>query len=168
VPCGPDAGPDAPPCPNPTPPSAKHAGHAKPTRPAATGSTSTRTTKTTRETISYHNETYERRIEGFNSRLMVEADLTASQRFVANLTHYDIRGEKPAWGYALGLRHAFHHDLAMSIEALGAFNLINDHQALVAIHIAPVHWGLIKLGVSKGLTDESPDWSLITGFVVRF
>jgi hypothetical protein len=110
----------------------------------------------------------EQRVEGLSARLMLEADLTGADRVVLNLVHFNDRAQGPAWGYAAGLRHAFHHDVAMSVEALGNFNQENWHQAVVAVHYAPVHWGLIKLGTAFGLTSETPDFSLIAGFVVRF
>ncbi len=156
-------GPDAPsPAPGP-----KHAGHGHASAPQR-GSAQVRTTTTTREITTYEEREIERRVEGWNARLMLEADLTGSDRFVLNLVHLNLRSEKPDWGYAAGLRHAFHHDLAVSVEALGSFNRENWHQAVIAAHYAPTHWGLIKLGAAFGLTDETPDLSLIAGFVVRF
>lgn len=158
---GPDAGPDGAATP-------KHAGHGH-SAPAQGGmSTQVRTTTTTREITTYEAREIEQRVEGWNARLMLEADLTGSDRLVLNLVHLSLRSEKPAWGYAAGLRHAFHHDFAVSVEALGNFNQEDWHQAVVAAHYAPTHWGLIKLGAAFGLTSDTPDLSLIAGFVVRF
>lgn len=172
-PCDPNAGPDA-----VCPPSqggrkaGRHAGHGPP--PAArrntAGTTVQRSTtrSTVREITTYEEVEIQQRVEGFSARLMFEADLTGADRVVFNLVHFDAHGEQPAWGYAVGLRHAFHHDLAMSLEALGNLNQEDFHQAVIAAHYAPVHWGLIKLGAAFGLTDETPDLSLIAGFVIRF
>lgn len=123
---------------------------------------------TTREVTTYEEVEREFRVEGWNARLMLEVDVTEADRVVGNLVHFNGRGTGAQWGYAAGWRHAFHHDLAVSVEALGNFNRENWHQAVVAAHYAPVHWGLIKLGAAFGLTAETPDLSLITGFLVRF
>jgi hypothetical protein len=163
---GPDAGPDG--IPKPPRRGVRHGGHGHTTAAGGSMSTRVRTTTTTREITTYEAVRREQRIEGFNARLMLETDLTASDRLVLNLVHFNERTQGPAWGYAAGLRHAFNHDLACSVEALGNFNQENWHQAVVAAHYAPVHWGLIKLGAGFGLTNETPDLSLIAGFVVRF
>ena len=147
----------------------RHAGHGHGLSGVQGGvSQQVRTTSTTREITTYEAVRREQRVEGLSARLMLEADLTGADRVVLNLVHFNDRAQGPAWGYAAGLRHAFHHDVAMSVEALGNFNQENWHQAVVAVHYAPVHWGLIKLGTAFGLTSETPDFSLIAGFVVRF
>ncbi len=149
----------------------KHAGHghtASASGGSATRATTTRVTTTTREVTTYEQREIENHVEGWNARLMFEADLTGSDRLVLNLVHLNLRTESPVWGYAAGLRHAFHHDFAVSLEALGNFNQDDWHQAVFAAHYAPVHWGLIKVGAAFGLTSETPDLSLITSFVIRF
>ncbi len=146
----------------------KHAGHGHSAPAPQRASTQVRTTTTTREITTYEEREFEKRVEGWNARLMLEADLTGSDRIVFNLVHLNLREEKPLWGYAAGLRHAFHHDFAVSAEALGNFNQDNWHQAVLALNYAPVHWGLIKLGAAFGLTRDTPDLTLITGFVLRF
>lgn len=174
-PCDPNAGPDAP-ChqggqggggAQP-----KHAGHGPPpaVRRSAPVARAPRTEArtTVREITTYEEVETRQRVEGVSARLMLEADLTGSDRVVFNLVHFNASHEKPAWGYAVGLRHAFHHDFAVSLEALGNFNQEDFHQGVVAAHYAPVHWGLIKVGAGIGLTKETPDLSLIAGFVVRF
>jgi len=172
-PCGPDAGPDDP-CHQQGQGGggARHAGHGPPPSARRTGGSArtqrTETRTSERQITSYEEVEAYQRVEGFSARLMLEADLTGSDRIVFNLVHFNASQEKPAWGYALGLRHAFHHDFAVSLEALGNFNQENFHQGVVAAHYAPVHWGLVKLGVGVGLTRDTPDLSLIAGFVVRF
>lgn len=163
---GPDAGPDQPRHATP-----RHGGHGHGGGGGASTTTlsqQVRTTTTTREITTYEEREFHQRIEGWNARLMLEADLTGSDRLVFNLVHLNLRSEKPAWGYAVGLRHAFHHDFAASVEALGDFNQGNWHQAVIALNYAPFHWGLLKLGTAFGLTRDTPDLSLITGFVLRF
>lgn len=146
----------------------KHAGHGHTPAAAPRATTQVRTTTTTREITTYEERDYEQRVEGWNARLMLEADLTARDRIVFNLVHLNQRSEKPLWGYATGLRHAFHHDFAISAEALGNFTQENWHQAVLSLNYAPVHWGLVKLGAAFGLTRDTPDLTLITGFVLRF
>lgn len=164
---GPDAGPDG--ISKPPRSGVKHGGHGHGSAAATGGySTRVRTTTTTREITTYEAVRHEQKVEGLNARLMLEADITGADRLVLNLTHFNDRSSGPLWGYAAGLRHAFHHDFACSIEALGNFNDTDWHQGVVAVHYAPVHWGLIKLGAGFGLTRETPDLSLIAGFVIRF
>jgi len=172
-PCDPNAGPDAVCPPSQTGRKAgRHAGHGPPpvARRNTAGTTVQRSTtrSTVREITTYEEVEIQQRVEGFSARLMLEADLTGADRVVFNLVHFDARGQAPAWGYAVGLRHAFHHDFAMSLEALGNLSQEEFHQGVIAAHYAPVHWGLIKLGVAVGLTPETPDLSLIAGLVIRF
>ncbi len=168
---GPDGGPDA----APVARGGRHGGHGHGGGGGGTvsGGGTTVTTRTvenltTREVTTYEEVEREFRVEGWNARLMLEVDVTQADRVVGNLVHFNGRGSGAQWGYAAGWRHAFHHDLAVSVEALGNFNRENWHQAVTAVHYAPVHWGLIKLGAAFGLTAETPDLSLITGFLVRF
>ena len=147
----------------------KHGGHGhSPPAAAPRATTQVRTTTTTREITTYEERQFEQRVEGWHARLMMEADLSERDRIVFNLVHFSQRSEKPLWGYAAGLRHAFHHDFAVSAEALGNFTQENWHQAVLSLNYAPVHWGLVKLGAAFGLTRDTPDLTLITGFVLRF
>ncbi len=161
--CGPDAGPDAPPCPDKAP---KHVGHGH--------STTTTQIRTTKGTVTEEQITvlkavrHQERVEGLNSRLIIETDLSSSDRLVLNLTHFTPNRGTSQLGYAAGIRHAFSHDFAMSIEALGSFEEDNWHQAILAAHIGILHHLTFKIGGSVGLTKDTPDFSLHTGFVFRF
>ncbi|MCB1208567.1 MAG: hypothetical protein KDK97_04525 [Verrucomicrobiales bacterium] len=144
----------------------KHAGHT-----ATTTHTTVVTGKpiVTNETITVFKEVRTLdRIEGISSRLIVETDLTRSDRLVLNLTHFSPSHGPAQLGYAAGLRHAFNHDFAMSVEALGSFDDDNWHEAVLAAHFGLTHHLLVKFGASVGLTKDTPDFSLHTGFVLRF
>ena len=145
---------------------ARHAGHS-----ASTSHTTVVTGKpiVTNETITVLKEvrTFDH-VEGISSRLIIEADLSGSDRLALNLTHFSPSHGPAQLGYAAGLRHAFTHDFAISIEALGSFDDDNWHEAVLAAHVGLTHHLLVKFGASAGLTKETPDFSLHTGFVLRF
>ena len=105
---------------------------------------------------------------GFQARLIVETDLTASDKLLFNLIHLTPESGKPAWGYAAGLRHSFNHEWAVGVEAIGDFGDANEHEMVLGGYFSPNHHATFKLGVGFGLTDVSPDFSLRTGFVIRF
>lgn len=107
---------------------------------------------------------------GLHSRLIVEADLTARTRAVLNLISYvSGSGGKPGFGYALGVRHEFHHDLSLGLEALGDFEARgSSHQVLATAMIGlPGHLAL-RLGAGAGLTRSAPDFTLHTSLLFRF
>lgn len=106
--------------------------------------------------------------EGLHARLIIDADLGSSDKIVANVINFTPRYGPPAWGYALGYRHSFHHDLAASLEAVGDFDGRGSHEALVAAHYSLTHHLTLKLGVGVGLTESSPDASVHAGVVWRF
>lgn len=191
--CGPEYGPDAPPCPvreaakEPSRKSGKperpakpvrqrHAGHAANPQPAAvrrTTATSERNRRTVRRTTKVPRE--RREYDGifpeenhFFSRLVVEADLSPRDRFVFNLVCVGPESGSAAWGYAAGLRHAFHHDFAVGVEAIGDFGDANEHEILAGAYWSPVHQMTLKLGAGAGLTDETPDFTVRAGVVWRF
>lgn len=144
----------------------RHAGHGPHT------TTTTVTTSgpiVTNETITVLKEVRTLdHVEGFSSRLIVEVDLTGSDRLALNLTHFSPSHGASQFGYAAGVRHAFTHDFAMSLEALGSFDEDNWHEAVLGVHRAVSHHLTVKLGASVGLTPETPDFALHTGFVLRF
>lgn len=106
--------------------------------------------------------------EGLHARLIIDVDLGRSDKLMANLINFTPRTGEPAWGYAVGYRHAFHHDLAASVEAIGDFDGRGSHEALAAVHFSPYHPVTLKLGVGVGLTENSPDVSVHAGIVWRF
>lgn len=105
---------------------------------------------------------------GLHSRLIIEADLSEHDKIVANVINFTPENGKGAWGYGVGVRHAFNHDFAVSVEAVGDFDASLEHQALVAAHWSPVHWLALKLGVGVGITPEASDVAVHTGIVWRF
>ena len=176
VQCGPDYGPDAPPCAlDNDRPSPRHVGHTPATSTTVvqtkttTGKNGTTEVKRQKPTpapaydgIHRHDEDH------FFSRLVIEADLTSSDKFIFNLIALCPENGKPAWGYAAGLRHAFNHDWAIGAEAIGDFGDANEHELVLGGYFSPIHTTAIKLGAGLGLTEASPDFSLRAGVILRF
>jgi hypothetical protein len=106
--------------------------------------------------------------EGLHARLIIDANLSDHDKVLANVINFTPAEGTPVWGYALGYRHAFTHDLAASLEAIGDFDGRGSHEALVAIHRTIDHHLTLKLGVGVGLTEASPDASVHAGVVWRF
>ena len=188
--CGPDYGPDAPPCDDEVARLrvARHAGHTTPEptpvpTPAA-ATTAPPTSKAARKTqhaapirkstsapaaqpaaydgIHRHGENH-----AF-TRLIVEADLTARDKAIINLIGIWPQDGKPAWGYAGGVRHSFSHAWAAGLEAIGDFDAHGEHELVLGGYWSPTHHATLKLGIGTGLTEASPDFSLRTGLVWRF
>lgn len=106
--------------------------------------------------------------EGMVARLIATIDLGAKDQAVMNLINFTPREGNAGWGYALGYRHSFHHDLAVSLEAIGDFDSTADHEVLAGVHWSPTHHLVLKLGAGVGVGDESSDFSIHTGIVLRF
>ncbi len=106
--------------------------------------------------------------EGFVARLITTVDLDESNQLAFNLINFTPRSGRTGWGYAAAWRHTFHHDLAFSLEATGDFDSVAWHEVVGAVHWSPLHWMVLKLGAGTGLGDESSDFSLHTGLVLRF
>lgn len=162
--CNPNAGPDAPPCPGThnhstaAPAATKDEPETEEAAPVPVADTSSHT----HQGIHRHGES------GLHTRLIIEADLSSRNKLVANLINFTPEEGKGAWGYGIGMRHSFTHDLAMSLEAIGDFNADLEHQVVVAAHISPVHWLTFKVGVGVGITPEASDVAVHTGLVWRF
>lgn len=186
-PCGPEFGPDAPPCPEPTNPAPtprrklRHAGHVPgpvdaapaPAPPTTSNSSSTtpaaspRPSKGSNPTPPYDGIHRHGEDHTFG-RLVVEADLTPADKLIFNLIAIWPDDGKPAWGYAAGFRHSFSHALAAGVEAIGDFGDANEHELILGGYFSPNHQITFKWGAGLGLTDPSPDFSLRTGAVWRF
>jgi opacity protein-like surface antigen len=183
VPCGPEYGPDAPPCavaPTPVksrPVGARHAGHsgseneeppaASPpsSSSAAAGNKSTTTRQKKRVVKKTVKKSSEERPTGihlhgqehFFARWMIEGDLTVRDTLFFNLIYVNPRDGDDAWGYAVGYRHTFSSEWAAGVEATGDFGEANEHRALAGVYWRPQHHWLLKIGAGAGLSDESAD-----------
>jgi hypothetical protein len=107
---------------------------------------------------------------GLHSRLIFEADVTSQTRAVLNvLSFVSGDGGKPGFGYAIGLRHEFSHDLSLGIETLGDFEeRQSSHQILFTTMIGlPKHFSL-RMGVGTGLTRSASDFTLHSSVLWRF
>jgi len=106
--------------------------------------------------------------EGITARLIIEAELSAHDKFILNLINFTPRYGRTGWGYAAGWRHEFTHHFATSVEAIGDSESEGYHEAVVGAHWSPLHTVTLKLGVGAGLSDQTPDLSIHTGLVWRF
>jgi len=140
--CGPEYGPDSPPCDE---------------------------MATAEHTHSHsHSGIHQHGVDAFFARLIMETDLTASDKLVVNLINVTPDGGDSSWGYAAGWRHSFNHDLAAGIETIGDFNRHGYHEAVLAGYYSPTHSCTLKIGAGAGLADESPDFNFRTGVLWRF
>ncbi|MBX7207015.1 MAG: hypothetical protein K1X78_01780 [Verrucomicrobiaceae bacterium] len=101
------------------------------------------------------------------SRLIIERDFGATKA-VFNLISVARSDGGASWGYAAGVRHKVREQLAFGIEALGDFESHGWHELVGGVYYEPVHSLTLKLGAGFGLTEETPDFTLRTGFVWRF
>lgn len=141
TPCGPAYGPDAPPCEDTVPHT--HGTHT-------------------------HSGIHQHGADAFFARVILETDLTEKTKLALNLIGVLPEGDSLQWGYAAGLRHAFTHDLAIGIEALGDLRAHGYHELAAAAYYSPTHRLTLKCGLGTGLTDQSPNLTVHTGLLWRF
>jgi hypothetical protein len=139
--CGPEYGPDAPPCGEE---SAEH------------------------EHAHVHRGIHQHGTDAFFARVVMEADLADKTRLALNLITVIPDGEAAQWGYAAGLRHTFSNVFSAGIEVLGDFRRSGYHEVATAAYFSPTHDITLKFGIGAGLTDESPDVTVHTGVLFRF
>ncbi len=191
VQCGPDYGPDAPPCEEISPRAAssttartaKHTGHTggETTTPVVTQTVRRTSSRVVDRSTSVTTAADSLLADGhlhlgihrhgenvFHARLILEASLTEHDQALVNLIHVSPEHGKAAWGYAAGLRHSFSHAVAVGIEGIGDFGLANEHELVLGLYLSPSHHFTVKLGAGLGLTKASPDSSLRAGLVWRF
>ena len=178
VPCGPEYGPDAPPCDDP----AVTTPHDHSTHDHGDGAVSaghddghvhgvaaeSGSGVVTDDIFHAHGGIHQHGVNQWFGRLIVESDLTAADKVLFNLLAVMPEGGKAAWGYAGGYRHAFTHELALGVEAIGDFGEANQHELMAGAYLAPTHSVLVRLGAGFGLTRESADFTLRAGLVWRF
>jgi hypothetical protein len=183
VACGPDYGPDAPPCDGPsTPPPHDHSTHDHGTpsshdhdsssahdhtasadaHPHSAGSL------TADDILHAHGGIHQHGVNHAFARLIMEADLSAADKVLCNFIAVVPETGKPAWGYAAGYRHSFSHSFALGMEGIGDFSPDGMHELMGGAYWSPGHRTLIRAGVGFGLTRESPDFTLRAGLVWRF
>jgi hypothetical protein len=101
------------------------------------------------------------------ARFITEADLGRCKA-VFNLINVTADHGSTAWGYGVALRRPVSDCVALGVESLGDFKSDGWHELGVAGYIEPSHHFTMKVGISFGLTDATPDLSVRTGFVYRF
>lgn len=144
--CGSEFGPDAPPCDDP---SILPHEHGDATHDHSDG-------------IHLHDQ------NAFQARLILETDLTAQDKLLANFILVAPEEGKARWGYGLGYRHSFHHDFALGMEFQGDFDRHGRHEALLGAYYSPLHTLLVKLGGGCVLTSGAIHPTLRLGAVWRF
>ena len=105
---------------------------------------------------------------GMVARLIASVQLSEKNMMVMNFINFTPETGNVGWGYAVGYRHAFHHDLAMSLEAIGDFDSTVNHEVVLGVHYSPIHRVLVRVGAGTGIGTNSADFSLHTGLVIRF
>lgn len=103
----------------------------------------------------------------WTGRLIVEGDFGRT-KVLFNLIGLAPEGEKPAWGYAAGIRRQITHSFGLGLESIGDFADEGMHEMILGGYVNPSHALTVKLGVGFGLTEASSDFSVRTGFTWRF
>jgi hypothetical protein len=173
-PCGPEYGPDSPPCEDVEPHT--HTTTKSVTRrvkvngkPApAEGQSDGHSHSHAEEGGHSHGGVHQHGVSGWQARLIAEMDVAANTKAVANLVYFNPENAKPALGYAVGLRQALTANVAAGVEALGDIGDANSHQILLGAYVTPTHDLTLKLGAGWGLTKESPELQVRAGVVLRF
>lgn len=104
----------------------------------------------------------------FRARLIAQADLNAHLLMVANLIAVLPEDGGPAWGYGIGIRHAFNHDYAVGVEATGDFANDGEHTILAGFYYTATHALTFKLAAGARLTDDESSPTLVGGYTWRF
>jgi hypothetical protein len=183
VACGPDYGPDAPPCDDPsaTPPH-DHSSHDHGTSSSHDHDSSSAHdhtdsadahlhsagSLTSDDILHAHRGIHQHGVNHAFARLIMEADLSTADKVLCNLIAIFPETGKPAWGYAAGYRHSFSHSFAVGMEGIGDFSPDGMHELMAGAYWSPGHRTLIRAGAGFGLTRESPDFTLRAGLVWRF
>ena len=166
-PCGPDFGPDAPPCDEVVP--HDHSTHDHSTHDHSSGGTTAHDHSGHSHAGGHsHSGIHRHGTTGLYTRLVFDANLGHHSKVVLNVINFTTANGKPGFGYAFGFRHEFSHDLSVSFEAAGDFDAGGSQEVLAAAQFAVAeHWSM-RLGFGFGLTPASPDFSLHTGILWRF
>jgi hypothetical protein len=183
VACGPDYGPDAPPCDDPSaPPPHDHSSHDHGTPSSQDHDSSSAHdhtasadahlhsagSLTSGDILHAHRGIHQHGVNHAFARLIMEADLSTTDKVLCNLIAIFPETGKPAWGYAAGYRHSFSHSFAAGMEGIGDFSPDGMHELMAGAYWSPGHRTLIRAGAGFGLTRESPDFTLRAGLVWRF
>lgn len=105
-------------------------------------------------------------VDAFVGRFIIESSITDNIRAVFNLLN--VTGPETAWGYAAGLRASVADHVSLGIEAIGDFKSHGWQEMVGAVYFEPIHALTVKIGAGFGLNEDTPDFTLRTGFIVRF
>lgn len=104
----------------------------------------------------------------WHTRLLLDADLSASTKLVLNFIGVFPESGSPAWGYGIGLRQKLIDTVALGVEARGDLDSNGQHELLAATYWSPIHDLTFRVGAGFGLTEATPDFVLRTGVIFRF
>ncbi len=104
----------------------------------------------------------------FRGRLIAQAELPHDLLLVANLIAVLPEDGGAAWGYGVGIRHAFNHDLAAGLEASGDFDRDGEHTVLAGLYLNVSHALTLKLAAGARITDDDVSATLVGGYTWRF
>jgi hypothetical protein len=149
IPCGPEFGPDALPCDDPLFVDQGGHNHAPKEGHAHEG-------------IHLHGE------NAFRGRLIAQAALPHDILIVGNLIAVIPDDGGPAWGYGIGIRHAFNHDFAMGVEATGDFASDGQHTVLAGLYQNIGHELTLKLAAGARFADDDAHPTVVCGYTWRF
>jgi opacity protein-like surface antigen len=119
------------------------------------------------ESHSHSSSVHNHDSDALMGRLIIEGDF-GDTKAIFNLIAMAGEGDGANWGYAAGVRQKVVEKVALGIEALGDFDSHGWHELVGGVYYEPVHSVTVKLGAGFGLTEETPDFTLRTGFIWRF
>lgn len=106
--------------------------------------------------------------DAFVGRLVIEGDLGEKTKAVANLISLIEDGGDAHWGYAAGVRTKVAKQVAVGVEAIGDFESDGWHELVLGTYVEPMETLTFKVGIGFGLTEETPDFVLRSGLILRF
>lgn len=115
----------------------------------------------------HHGDGHAHGVDGFEGRAIIEFE--AGPWLVGTNFIVDTDEDSDAlFGYSAGVRYRVNPQFAAGVEAQGGFQSGSGHELIAAVYFEPIHQAVIKIGAGFGLTDDSTDFTLRTGFVWRF
>ncbi|MFN0066483.1 MAG: hypothetical protein ACKVYV_02505 [Limisphaerales bacterium] len=103
----------------------------------------------------------------WESRFIVETDLTKKLRLVGNVLNVVYEG-RVAWGYAAGARYLLQEELSLGVEAIGDFDSDGRQQVFGTAAYEPVEDVVVRLALGAGLSERAPDFALVAAFTFGF
>ncbi|MEM9480820.1 MAG: hypothetical protein AAGA58_14285 [Verrucomicrobiota bacterium] len=100
-------------------------------------------------------------------RLVAETNIGKTE-IVANLIGAFPEDDGAHWGYGLGARRRVLEKLAFGLEGIGDFAGEGEHEIISSAFFDVRENATLRIGTGFGLTENSPDFTLRTGLLIRF